>query len=63
MDLRMKEWREAIIEIGNALENCPLTNRALAMLIVDCTTNVTKTQALAVLNALPELKDRYLKEN
>lgn len=61
MDLRMTEWREAIIEIGNAIEDCPLTNRALALLIADHT-KIKMTQALTVLNALPELKNKYLKE-
>jgi hypothetical protein len=61
MDLRMKEWREAIVELGNAIENCPLTNRALAILLADCT-KVKMTQAKEILDALPKLKQYYLKE-
>lgn len=61
MDLRMNDWREAIVEIANAIENCPLTNRALALLIAD-SCQVTKTQALQVLETIPKLKDKYLKE-
>jgi hypothetical protein len=61
MDLRMKEWREAITEIANAIENCPLTNRALALLIAD-SCSLSLTQVLKVLEAIPKLEKKYLKK-
>jgi uncharacterized protein HemY len=60
IDLRFNDYREAIVEVGNALNNCPLTDRALALLIAD-SSKITITQALAVLKILPELSKRYLK--
>lgn len=61
MDLRTNEWREAIVEISNTLENCPLTNRGLALLIAD-SCNLRMTQVLEVLETIPKLEDKYLKE-
>jgi hypothetical protein len=61
LDLRTTEWREAICEIAEAVQGCALTNRALALLIADAS-HVTMTQALEVLETIPELADRYLKE-
>lgn len=61
IDLRFNDYREAIVEIGNAIEECPLTNRALAVLLADIS-GVSMTQALTVLEALPQLKKRYLKK-
>ena len=60
IDLRFNDHKEAIIEKANAVEKCPLTNRALALLIAD-SCQVTMTQALAVIDALPKLSKRYLK--
>lgn len=60
IDLRTNEWREAIIELANAVQNISLNNRALAILIADCS-NVRMTQALKVLNAIPKLEKLYLK--
>lgn len=60
MDLRTDEWREAIVEISNALKNISITNRALALLIAD-SCNVKMTQALTVLKTIPTLSERYLK--
>lgn len=62
IDLRFNDHKEAIVEMAKVIENCPLTDRALALLIADCS-GVTMTQALAVLDALPRLKTKYLKAN
>lgn len=61
IDLRFNDYREAIVEIGNALENCSLNNRAMALLISD-SCRVTMTQAMEVLEVLPKLKNRYIKK-
>lgn len=60
IDLRKDEWREAIVEISNILKNISITDRALALLIADSST-VSLTQAMAVLKAIPNLGERYLK--
>lgn len=60
-DLRFNDHKEAIIEMANAVEKCPLTNRALALLISD-SCGVTLTQATRVLDALPKLSQRYIKK-
>lgn len=60
LDLRCTDWREAIINIGDAVEGTQLTTRALALLIAD-SSDVTLTQAREVLNAIPKLRKRYLK--
>ena len=61
IDLRSNDWREAIVDIADAIEKTQLTNRAIALLIADCTP-VKLTQVLHVLNAIPKLKNKYLKE-
>jgi hypothetical protein len=61
MDLRENDWREAIVEVADAIKNCPLTTRALALLITDSTKNVSFTQAMEVLTAIPILPRKYLK--
>ena len=61
MDLRETEWREAIVEIANAIKNCPLTDRALALLIADTTKRTGFTQVMEVLKAIPLLPKKYLK--
>ena len=61
IDLRKYDWRLAIVDLAKAVEESQLTNRALAILIADCK-DVTMTQAITVLEALPELEQRYLKE-
>lgn len=60
IDLRFNDHKEAIIEMANAVENCSLSNRALALLIAD-SCRVTMTQAMEVIEALPRLSTRYLK--
>ena len=60
IDLRCNDWREAIINIADAVEGTQLTTRALALLIAD-SSDVTLTQAKEVLNAIPKLRNRYLK--
>ena len=60
IDLRFNDHKEAIIEMANAIEDCPLTNRALALMIFD-SCKVTMTQAMEILNVLPELSRKYLK--
>lgn len=60
-DLRKTDWREAIVKISEAIEDCPLTDRAIALLIADTTAGVTLGQALKVLTAIPRLRARYLK--
>lgn len=62
IDLRSNDWRKAIVDIADAIEKTQLTNRALALLISD-SCPVKLTQALHVLNAIPKLKNKYLKEN
>ena len=62
VDLRTSDWREAIVNISDAVEKSVLTKRALALLIADsadCKINIT--QILSVLNAMPRLKNKYLK--
>jgi hypothetical protein len=61
IDLRKTEWREAIIKIADAVKSTALTNRALALLIVDATTGLSLGQVTKVLEAIPTLKARYLK--
>lgn len=61
IDLRMTETKEAIISIGNALRECPLNNRALALLIKDARKDLSITQIEAVLTSIPALEKRYLK--
>ncbi len=61
LDLRKTEWREAIVEIANAVNESPMTIRALSILIADCS-NVRMTQAREVLEALPRLEKYYLKD-
>jgi hypothetical protein len=61
MDLRETDWREAIVEVANAIKNSPLTDRALALLIVDATAGVSFTQIMSVLRAIPLLPEKYLK--
>ena len=61
IDLRFTDFREVILEVGNAIEECPLTDKALALLISDAT-SLNKTQALEVIKALPYLKHKYLKK-
>ena len=60
IDLRFNDHKEAIIEMANAIEKCPLTNRALALLIAD-SCKVTMSQAISVIEVLPKLSKRYLK--
>lgn len=60
IDLRFTDHKEAIIEIANAMKKCPLTDRALALLVAD-TCGVPMTQVLKVLDALSSLEKRYLK--
>ena len=55
-----EELQQAILEIASTLEKCPITNRALALLIADCS-NVTLTRAQSVLETIPELSKIYLK--
>lgn len=61
MDLRKTEWRQAILDIAEAIRECPLTNRALALLIAD-SCKLSRTQVEEVLEAIPLLEKRYLKE-
>ena len=61
LDLRRTEWREAIVEIAKAVDESPLTIRALSILIADCS-NVRMTQAREVLEALPRLEKYYLRD-
>lgn len=61
IDLRSNEWREAIVAISNAVKGSHLTDRALALLIVDSCPGVGLTQALAVLRSIKGLEKRYLK--
>lgn len=61
MDLRENVWREAIVEIAAAIKDCPLTNRAIGLMICDSTKGVTFTQVLEVLDAIPKLPQKYLK--
>jgi len=60
-DLRNNDWRQAIIDIANAIKETSLTTRALALLIAD-SSDVTMTQAKEVLEAIPKLSYRYLKK-
>ncbi|MFA5458349.1 MAG: hypothetical protein WC261_12045 [Synergistaceae bacterium] len=60
IDLRKTEWREAIVKVAEAIEETELTTRALALLIAD-SSEVSLTQAKRVLQAIPKLKQRYLK--
>ena len=60
IDLRKNEWREAIIQIADAVKECPLTERGLALLISDMC-SVKLTDVRKVLTAIPALKNRYLK--
>ena len=60
IDLRKTDWRDAITKISKALEDIELTDRALALLIADCTP-VKFTQVLLVLRAIPKLAGKYLK--
>jgi hypothetical protein len=62
MDLRETEWRVAIVKIAEAIKNCPLTNRALAFLICDSTKQISFTQVMEVLEAIPKLPKKYLKK-
>ena len=61
IDLRFNDYREAIVEMGNAIDKCELSNRAMAILIAD-SCSVTMGQALEVLEALPRLRKRYVKK-
>lgn len=62
IDLRFNDHKEAIIEMANAVDKCPLSNRALALLIADsCKVNIT--QALSVLDVLPKLASKYIKKD
>ena len=61
IDLRSNDWRDAIVEIADAVKSTQLTNRALALMITDMTRGVSMTQAMVVLEAIPQLKKRYLK--
>lgn len=60
IDLRFNDHKEAIVEMANSIKDCPLSDRALALLIAD-SCPVTLTQALAVIKALPDLSKKYLK--
>ena len=63
IDLRFNDVKEAIIEIKNTLQNCPLTNDALAVLIANSSKGgISKTQALAVLDNMAKLEKHYLKQ-
>ena len=65
IDLRSNEWREAIVKISNAVNETQLTNRALALLIIDSLPSSTKLglrQVVEVLKAIPRLKANYLKK-
>lgn len=61
IDLRGNEWREAIVAISNAVKGSHLTDRALALLIVDSCNGIGLTQALVVLKAIKSLERRYLR--
>jgi len=60
IDLRFNDHKEAIVEMANAIKDCKLTNRALAILVAD-SCKVTMGQALEVLETLPKLVSRYTK--
>ena len=60
VDLRMSEWREAIVKVANAIGETELTTRALSLLIADIS-GVKKTQVRAVLESIPKLKEHFLK--
>ncbi len=64
IDLRSNEWREAIVKISNAVNETQLTNRALALFIVDSLPSSAKLglrQVVEVLKTIPFLKKKYLK--
>jgi hypothetical protein len=49
------------LQVANALKECPLTDRALALLIAD-SCNVNITQAMEVMKSIPLLSNRCLKK-
>lgn len=61
VDLRNTDWRDAIVDIAEAVEKTPLTNRAMALLIADTCKGVSMSQVQKVLEAIPKLSVRYLK--
>ena len=63
VDLRFTEIREAIIEISQAYKKCKLTNRAVAILICDGNRHLKISQVEAVLDELPRLEEKYLKDD
>jgi hypothetical protein len=64
VDLRFNEIRDAVVELSNALKDCPLNDEALAILISSsygCKAN--KTQALSVIQHMKKLQKTYLNKS
>lgn len=54
---------EKMSDLGERINKSRLSERALILLIKDsCAQNLSMSQIRAVLDVLPDLKDRYLKE-
>lgn len=62
MDLRFTDTKEAIQKLGNALRESPLTDNAIAALIVEMGKGITKTQVKLVLERARNLESRYIKK-
>ncbi len=63
LDLRFNETKQTIIEIAEALNKCQLTNRAIAVLVRDARKDLSIKDIEKVLNELPRLQEKYLKQN
>ena len=59
-DLRFNEVREAIINIASAMENCSISNRAVAVLINDANKSLRISQVEGVLSELTRLEEKYV---
>lgn len=62
LDLRFNETKEQIIEIANALQECQLTNRAIAVLVKDSQKSLSIKDIETVLDEIPRLVEKYFKK-
>ena len=62
IDLRFNEIRDAIKDISEAFNKTSLSNRAIAILICDANKSLKISQVEGVLDEIPRLREKYLKE-
>jgi hypothetical protein len=61
IDLRYNNIVDAVTEISLCMKKMPLTDEAVAVLVVAAGSGINKTQVLNVLRRLRELENKYVK--